>query len=155
MTHERRTAHLPHRYHVLVVDDDESNCDLLRVKLSLGVYSVATAECVAAAIKEIAKRVPDLVLLDITMPGVTGLEFLSQLRQEDKTRALPVILVSAMAESDAIVRGLMRGANDYVTKPFSFPVLKARMESQLRIADTIARLKRSEEHTSELQSRFG
>ncbi|HEV2371591.1 MAG TPA: response regulator [Streptosporangiaceae bacterium] len=104
---------------VLVVDDDPDVCDLVTYKLEQSGFAVRRASDGDAALREVAAEVPDLVLLDIMMPGMTGLEVLQRLRADATTAGLPVILLSAKAQESDVERGFELGADDYVVKPFS------------------------------------
>ena len=114
---------------VLVVDDDPDVCDLVTYKLEQSGFAVRRAADGDAALREIAAEIPDLVLLDIMMPGMTGLEVLQRLRAEEPTVALPVILLSAKAQENDVEKGIQLGADDYVVKPFSPRELARRVTS--------------------------
>lgn len=122
---------------VLVVDDNEINRDLLKLRLEVRGYSVETvdggAEAVALLGPDSTSEPVDAVLLDIMMPDVSGLDVLRQVRRRRGLDELPIIMTTARDESESVVEALMLGANDYVTKPIDFPVLFARLESQLRL----------------------
>jgi diguanylate cyclase (GGDEF)-like protein len=126
--------------HILVVDDQKANTTLLSGALSRRGYRVTPTASANEALDLIESEMPDLVLLDIFMPKVSGLDLLESLRKSEKTQALPVILVSALSDTDHIVAGLGQGANDYVTKPFVLPILIARIEALLRSAELVKRL---------------
>ena len=104
---------------VLVVDDDPDVCDLVTYKLEQSGFDVRRANDGDGALREVAKQVPDLVLLDIMMPGITGLEVLQRWRADPATEAMPVILLTAKAQENDVERGFELGADDYVVKPFS------------------------------------
>ena len=104
---------------VLVVDDDPDVCDLVTYKLEQSGFDVRRASDGDAALREVAGKVPDLVLLDIMMPGISGLEVLQRWRGETATAAMPVILLTAKAQENDVERGFELGADDYVVKPFS------------------------------------
>jgi len=104
---------------VLVVDDDPDVCDLVTYKLEQSGFDVRRASDGDAALREVAKKVPDLVLLDVMMPGVSGLEVLERWRKDEATAAMPVIMVTAKAQENDVERGFELGADDYVIKPFS------------------------------------
>ena len=104
---------------VLVVDDDPDVCDLVTYKLEQSGFAIRRASDGEQALAEIASEIPDLVLLDITMPGMTGLEVLERLRADAPTVSLPVILLSAKAQEQDVEKGFQLGADDYVVKPFS------------------------------------
>jgi DNA-binding response OmpR family regulator len=104
---------------VLVVDDDPDVCDLVTYKLEQSGFDVRRASDGDQALREVAKKVPDLVLLDVMMPGVSGLEVLELWRADETTAAMPVIMLTAKAQENDVERGFELGADDYVIKPFS------------------------------------
>ena len=104
---------------VLVVDDDPDVCDLVTYKLEQSGFDVRRASDGDAALREVAKKVPDLVLLDVMMPGVSGLEVLVRWRSNEATAGMPVIMLTAKAQENDVERGFELGADDYVIKPFS------------------------------------
>ncbi len=116
---------------LLVVDDAADIRDLLARRLKRKGFAVTKACDGMQALELIASRPFDLVLLDLMMPGIDGLEVLALLRRGYPPSMLPVIAVTARHESESVVEALKLGANDYVTKPVDFPVLLARIESQL------------------------
>jgi sigma-B regulation protein RsbU (phosphoserine phosphatase) len=132
---------------LLVVDDNENNRNLLSRRLARRGYQVETAEDGARALQAIAERDFDLVLLDILMPGMSGLEVLERMRRDHPPGDLPVVMVTALSESDDIVSALKLGANDYVTKPIDFPVVQARVETQLSLKRSRDALRAAHERT--------
>ncbi|MES2962965.1 MAG: diguanylate cyclase [Bdellovibrionota bacterium] len=123
---------------ILAVDDDMDNLKMMALTLQHQGYRVETAGTGEEAIDRLTKISPDLILLDINMPGMSGLEVLEKLRgAENRTQ---VIFVSARAETDDIVKGLDTGADDYICKPFDPIELLARVRAQLRIKDLTERL---------------
>ncbi len=116
---------------VLVVDDNEENRDLLTRRLRRRGYAVTAVEDGFAALEVLAARPFDLVLLDVLMPGLSGLDVLRALRQEHSPAALPVIMATARSDTEDVVEAMQLGATDYVTKPINLPVLLARIEAQL------------------------
>ena len=116
---------------ILVVDDNVSNLDLLARRLSREGHEVTICESGQAALGLIAEKPFDLVLLDLIMPGLNGIDVLRQLRAHDATRALPVIMVSAMDEIDGAVRCIEAGADDFLSKPLNPVLLQARMNAAL------------------------
>ncbi|HVN80201.1 MAG TPA: EAL domain-containing protein [Terriglobia bacterium] len=130
---------------VLVVDDNEMNRDMLRRRLERQGYTVGTAADGEQALERIEKESWDLVLLDVTMPGLSGLDVLREIRSQKGPNELPVIMVTARQDSPDIVRALEQGANDYVTKPIDFPVALARIRTQLSRKQTENALRESEE----------
>jgi sigma-B regulation protein RsbU (phosphoserine phosphatase) len=118
---------------ILVVDDNEMNRDMLSRRLARKGHSVEVAEDGARALEMIEKNDFDLILLDIMMPGIDGYEVLGRLREHHAPEDLPVIMATAKSETEDIVSALKIGANDYVTKPFDFPVVLARVQTQLAL----------------------
>lgn len=130
---------------LLVVDDNEANRDMLSRRLERRGYQVALAEDGAAALAAIEREPFDLVLLDVNMPGIDGFETLRRARTAKSPTELPIIMVTARDQREDIVLALEIGANDYVTKPLDFPVVLARVQTQLTVkssVDTIRRLER-------------
>ncbi|MDP7112554.1 MAG: response regulator transcription factor, partial [Myxococcota bacterium] len=117
---------------ILIIEDDPSIVLGLRINLSKAGFTVRTAADGHIGLAELARERPDLVLLDLMLPGVDGLEILRQIRGHDGT--LPVVVLTALGAEDDKVRGLDLGANDYVTKPFSVAELVARVRAALRTA---------------------
>ena len=126
---------------ILAVDDTPQNLRLLEALLSRDGYEVVTAASGDEALRAIAERPPDLVLLDILMPGMDGYELTRRLRASPDTSFLPVVLMTASMEQDR-VRALESGADDFIPKPVSQHELAVRVRSLLRIKeyhDTIER----------------
>lgn len=146
---------------LLVVDDNEMNRDMLSRRLQNRGYEVHAAEGGEEALDLIRETPFDLILLDIMMPGVSGLDVLREVRQGmSRSRSdLPIIMATAKSDSADVVEALKGGANDYVTKPIDFPVVLARVESQLALkfaTDKIRGLALSLERRGELIRRtFG
>lgn len=120
---------------VFVVEDEEDVLDLLCYHLKREGYAVNTAVDGEDALKEIPRRMPDLVLLDLMLPGVDGLEVCRRLKSDPATAKIPVIMATAKGEESDVVIGLELGADDYVTKPFSIKVLIARVRTVMRRRD--------------------
>jgi CheY-like chemotaxis protein len=136
---------------VLVVDEDASDRELVARRLERHGFAVETARDGIEALRRIDTDDPDLVLLEVVMSGMGGLEVLERVRRQHSRAELPVILATALDDSQDAVEGLERGANDYVTKPFDFPVVIARIQSQLeahRMARQVAGLARQLEFRS-------
>ena len=117
---------------ILVVDDVAKNVKLLADVLMTKGYAILTASSGTEALKLIGEESPDLVLLDVMMPGMTGYEVCRTIRAQPSTRLLPVVLVTALDSSERI-QGLEAGADDFLTKPINQPELLARVKSLLRI----------------------
>jgi diguanylate cyclase (GGDEF)-like protein/PAS domain S-box-containing protein len=132
---------------LLIVDDDLMNRELMFRRLSRHGYSVYSVGDGAEAIERIRSDRTDLVLLDIEMPEVNGLDILKRLRGSYTQAQLPIIMVTGKAGSEDIVSALAAGANDYVTKPIDFPVVLARIQTQLL-------RKRAEEALRESEERY-
>ena len=131
---------------VLVVDDNEMNRDMLARRLQRKGYGVAVAHDGDLALELIRDHRFDLVLLDVMMPGLNGLEVLKILREAHTATDLPIIMATARGESEDIVKALALGANDYVTKPLDFPVVLARVQTHLalkRAAEQVKQLERT------------
>ena len=124
--------------HILVVDDNANNRDLIQRRLERAGYEVALAEDGSVALDRLARESFDLVILDVMMPGISGTEVLRILRRDYSQVQLPIIMATAKDQSEDIVGALDLGANDYVTKPIDFPVLLARIHSQLKARETAA-----------------
>lgn len=119
---------------ILLVEDEQDLLELLRYNLSREGFQVETAATGEAGLKkarELGKHL-DLVLLDLMLPGIDGLEVCRTLKGRDHTQGIPVIMLTAKGEESDIVRGLEFGADDYITKPFSPRVLMARIAAVLR-----------------------
>jgi diguanylate cyclase (GGDEF)-like protein/PAS domain S-box-containing protein len=116
---------------LLVVDDERMACNLISLRLRQSGFQVETAHTAAEALETINTRKFDLVLLDRLMPGWNGDRVLKELRQAHSASELPVIMVSAIDDSDQIAEALEMGANDYITKPIDFTIAVARIRSQL------------------------
>lgn len=117
---------------ILAVDDEPANLTLIERLLGPG-YHVVSVTNGHDALDMLAQAPFDVVLLDIMMPGMSGLETLQRIRENPSTAYLPVILVSALMEARDISRGLELGANDYITKPIDIRVTRARIQTQLRL----------------------
>lgn len=133
---------------ILIVDDDDMNRALVTKALEFEHYQVRQAENGLEALNVMNDWRPHLVLLDVNMPGLNGLETLSKLRARDEYAS--VIFVSANSRTEDIIRGLDAGADDYVTKPFDVLELLARVRSQLRIKDLNDSLKKANDRLKEL-----
>lgn len=119
--------------HILVVDDDPDNMRLITAVLGHEGYQVDEAESGSKALEKIHMKTPHLVLLDVNMPGLNGLDTLKQLRT--KEHYVSVMFVSARGDTEDVVRGLDAGADDYLRKPFEPTELLARVRAKLRIKD--------------------
>ena len=125
---------------ILIVDDLEANRVLLERSLASAGYRTISAQCGAGALGLLGTEPVDLVLLDWMMPGLSGLDTLRAIRESHSQDSLPVIMCTAVGEDENIVEAIESGANDYVVKPISLPVLRARMATHLSRSATIAAL---------------
>jgi len=117
---------------ILVVDDEEDILELVRYNLSREGYKVICAATGEDGLKLSKSEKPDLIVLDLMLPGVDGLDVTRRLKGDDGTRKIPVVMLTAKGEESDIVTGLELGAEDYITKPFSAKVLVARVRAVLR-----------------------
>lgn len=134
--------------HILVVDDDPQTIRIAKAALEHDGYTVRTAGSGEKALDEIRSFQPHLILLDVSMPGLNGIETLKKIR--DKERYTSVIFLSGKSDPENIIQGLDAGANDYVRKPFDVSELLARVRTQLRIKDLNDRLKAANDRLKEL-----
>jgi len=118
--------------HLLVVEDDEDILELLRYNLHKEGYRITGVTSGEEALKAVPSDLPDLIVLDLMLPGMDGLEVCRHLKRQPHTARVPIIMVTAKGEEADIVTGLELGADDYVTKPFSPRVLVARVRGVLR-----------------------
>src|SRR6266849_1357499 len=130
---------------LLIVDDNEMNRDMLARRLARKGYVIELADSAKELLERVQRDAVDLVLLDIEMPEISGLDALKTLRNHYSAAELPIIMVTAKTQSDDIVAALDLGANDYLTKPIDFPVAVARIGTQLSHKQAREALKESEE----------
>jgi len=119
---------------ILVVEDEEALTTLLRYNLEAEGYEVETVARGDDADTRLKERLPDLIVLDWMLPGLSGIELCRRLRTRPESKALPIIMLTARGEESERIRGLATGADDYIVKPFSVPELLARIRSLLRRA---------------------
>ena len=117
---------------VLIVEDEADLSELMRYNLEAEGYRIVSAESGDEAVERIRDGVPDLILLDWMLPGLSGIELTRRWRSRDETARTPIIMITARGEEEERVRGLATGADDYVVKPFSMPELVARIQALLR-----------------------
>jgi two-component system phosphate regulon response regulator PhoB len=117
---------------ILAVDDEEDILELVRYNLEKEGYIIHTATSGEDAVRMIKKSPPDLVILDLMLPGMDGLDVCKSLKNDPKTKQIPIIMLTAKGDESDIVLGLELGSDDYVTKPFSPKVLRARVKAVLR-----------------------
>jgi diguanylate cyclase (GGDEF)-like protein len=130
---------MAHRYEpdtsarILIVDDHEDNVELLRARLESWGFETLSATDGQEALTMIETKLPDLVLLDIMMPKIDGIEVARRVKNNPDLPFIPIIMQTALDSTENKVEGLEAGADDYITKPIDFPELKARVKSMLRI----------------------
>ncbi len=117
---------------ILVVDDEEDILELIRYNLFREGYQVRCVESGEKCLKAVQSETVHLIILDLMLPGVDGLEVARRLKQDTKTENIPIIMLTAKGEDSDVVIGLELGADDYVTKPFSPRILTARVKAVLR-----------------------
>ncbi|HVD32458.1 MAG TPA: response regulator [Gemmatimonadales bacterium] len=117
---------------ILVAEDDKQIGDMIAFKLTNGGHQVIRAEDGEEAVALAGRELPDLILLDAMMPGLSGFEVLRRLKSDPTLRAVPVIMVTAKGHERDVLSGLRGGAVDYVVKPFSLKELAARVDLALR-----------------------
>ncbi|WP_178861358.1 phosphate regulon transcriptional regulator PhoB [Thiomicrorhabdus cannonii] len=120
---------------ILIVEDEAAIRDMLKFTLSSADFSVLEAPNAEQGWQVTNEAMPDLILLDWMLPGVSGVSLAQRIRQQDKTRAIPIIMLTAKCEEDDQVQGFEAGADDYVVKPFSPRALVARIKALLRRQD--------------------
>lgn len=118
---------------ILVVDDERTNVDVLTRVMTREGYHVVSASSGARALDAVAREQPDIVLMDVNMPGVDGFEVCRRLKREAATRLLPVILITGLTASEDRIRGIDAGADDFLSKPFAIDELRARVRSLMRL----------------------
>lgn len=138
---------------ILVVDDTTANLEVLGETLIEAGYQVATAIDGDRALKRVQTHPPDLILLDVQMPGINGFETCQALKSNPATASIPVIFMTALADTDSIVKGFTLGAVDYITKPFQEEELLARVHTHLQLSHVTKNLEQIvTERTLELQT---
>jgi two-component system phosphate regulon response regulator PhoB len=118
--------------HLLVVDDEEDIQELVRYNLVRNGFDVTVVGTGEAALDAARSKAPDMILLDLMLPGIDGLEVCNLLKHDQKTAHIPIVMLTARGEEADVVAGLELGADDYITKPFSPRVLVARVKAVLR-----------------------
>ena len=118
--------------YILIVEDDSNILELISHHLSRAGYRIRGVKTGEQVLLSVGLEPPDLILLDLMLPGIGGMEVCRQLKKEEKTRSIPIIMLTAKGEEEDIIRGLETGADDYITKPFSSGILLARIQTVLR-----------------------
>lgn len=123
---------------ILTIEDEEDILTLIRYNLIKSGFNVIEAGSGEDGLKKLHRKIPDLILLDIMLPGMDGIEFCKAIRHDKKGKNIPIIMLTAKGEEADIVKGLESGADDYIKKPFSPKVLIARINAVLRRKKDIA-----------------
>src|SRR5690554_2999865 len=129
---------------ILVVDDVEANVRVLEAKLTIEYYDVLTCSDGPTALEIAARDQPDIILLDVMMPGMDGFEACQRLKADPATRHIPVVMVTALDQQEDRVSGLRAGADDFLTKPIDDIALLARVRSLLRLKTVMDELRTRE-----------
>lgn len=117
---------------ILLVEDEPAIQELIAFNLSQAGHHIIRADSAEAASNVVRNALPDLILLDWMLPGMTGIEFAKKLRADERTRSIPLIMLTARSDEQDKIMGLETGADDYITKPFSPRELQARIKAVLR-----------------------
>ena len=117
---------------ILIVDDEKDILELIKFNISNNGYNCFCAENGETAVKLAKNKIPDLIILDLMLPGIDGLDICRILKNNKETENIPILMLTAKTSDENIIEGLESGADDYVTKPFSIKVLIARVETLLR-----------------------
>ena len=118
--------------HILIIEDEKDIAELLEYNLGVGEYYTYVANNGETGLKVARKQNPDLILLDLMLPGIQGLDVCRIIKTDEDTKNIPIVMLTALGQEENIVKGLESGADDYITKPFSFKILLARIKSVLR-----------------------
>src|SRR3990172_7568843 len=137
---------------VLIVDDEPLNLNVLEAYLHGEGCRITKATNGADALRSAAETPPDLVLLDVMMPGMDGLEVCRRLKEDDKTRFVPVVIITSLDQRDDKINALQAGADDFITKPVDRSELLARARSLLKIKSLHDRLEKKYQEVLELQA---
>ena len=143
-----------HDYRILVVDDAKDNVAALSDWLGRKGYRVEAASSGEQALRKVHKRPPDLILLDVLMPDLDGIEVARRLRGDKASRRVPIIMLTARRSSADKVRGLRAGADDYITKPFNFEEVDARISTMLEKRELYHALERTNARLKEVNERL-
>jgi len=119
-------------YTILIIEDEPDISELIEFSLTQSGYRIIVSDNGEKGIEVTRKYSPDLILLDLMLPGINGIDVCRILKNDKDTSDVSIIMLTALGQEEDIIKGLETGADDYVTKPFSFPVLEARIQSVLR-----------------------
>ncbi|MEO7455870.1 MAG: response regulator, partial [Gemmatimonadaceae bacterium] len=139
---------------ILIVDDHEDNIEVLKARLESWGYRTASAYNGHDALKYVSATPPDLILLDVMMPEISGIEVARKIKGDTALPFIPIIMQTALDSTEDKVEGLEAGADDYITKPIDFAELKARLRSMLRIKRLQEALEERERELLEVNERL-
>src|SRR6266852_293157 len=122
---------------ILIVDDNEQNLTLIRVILRRHGYDSRLARSGEEALQQVVAAPPDLIILDVMMPGIDGIEVCRRLKDDAKTRLIPIVIMTALNQPEDKIRGIEAGADDFLTKPVNQAELMARVRTTLKLKQTI------------------
>jgi two-component system cell cycle response regulator len=137
---------------ILIVDDEPANCDLLEAVLAEDGYDILLARNGAQTLEHVNAAPPDLILLDLLMPGMSGLEVCRVLKQNSQTARIPVIVITALGQVSTKEAALMRGADDFVVKPVEASEIRARVAAMLKVRRLRVELDRTLAYVHELEA---
>ena len=140
---------------VLIADDNQQNCELLEAYLADGDYEIAFAYDGRQTLDRVAERIPDLILLDIMMPKLSGYEVCQRLKAEPATKDVPVLMVTALNEPGDIEKAVAAGCDDFLSKPVNSLELKTRVRSLLRVRHLINERDRLLAYVAEVEKASG
>ena len=139
---------------ILIVDDHEDNVELLRARLEARGYQIDTAMDGQQALDAVDRAVPDLILLDVMMPKIDGIEVARRIKRSATLPFIPIIMQTALDSTEDKVEGLDAGADDYITKPINFAELEARVRTQLRIGALVDEVERQKKALEEMNEKL-
>ena len=139
---------------ILIIEDEPDIQELLSFNLDNNGYKVYTASNGEKGLEVARKEHPDLILLDLMLPGIHGLDVCRIIKSDQETSGISIIMLTALGQEEDIIKGLETGADDYVTKPFSFQVLEARIKSVLRrVPENVEKTKTIKIHDIQIKPR--
>jgi DNA-binding response OmpR family regulator len=119
---------------VMIVDDEIGALTLIGIMLERGGFGVMKAKDAHLAIQELERRTPDLIILDVMMPGISGIELCAEIRQRPATSETPILILSARNDAESIMKGMEAGANDYLPKPILHHDLVTKVRQMIEAA---------------------
>ncbi|HUG93894.1 MAG TPA: response regulator [Planctomycetaceae bacterium] len=145
----------PHPSRILIADDNQQNCELLEAYLSDEVYEIAMARDGRETLEKVRSWHPDLILLDIMMPKLSGYEVCQELKDDKATRDVPILIVTALNEQGDIEKAVEAGCDDFLSKPVNQLELKTRVRSLLRVRHLTNERDRLLAYVQEVEAQMG